>query len=186
MGAYLVLYPRVRVYTLVPIGFFVTTIALPAWNWERSVPGPAGTMRMFDAVTDDLSKARPGTFLFAHILLPHYPYIFDSACNQRPAHKWLIRSDPDRVNVTGGIVNVPEGRAVRYAAYLEQIHVFDASHQPVANATIVSATGTDWTTTVPEPSSLASHLAAALALVATSGRSRSPGPRPEAPRPFPP
>src|SRR5262249_39633353 len=32
MGAYLVLYPRVRVYTLVPIGFFLTSIALPAWS----------------------------------------------------------------------------------------------------------------------------------------------------------
>jgi rhomboid family protein len=32
MGAYLVMYPRVRVYTLVPLGFFVTTIALPAWT----------------------------------------------------------------------------------------------------------------------------------------------------------
>ena len=31
MGAYLVLYPRVRVFTLVPIGFFLTSIALPAW-----------------------------------------------------------------------------------------------------------------------------------------------------------
>jgi membrane associated rhomboid family serine protease len=30
MGAYLVLYPRVRVFTLVPLGFFLTTIALPA------------------------------------------------------------------------------------------------------------------------------------------------------------
>ena len=31
MGAYVVLYPRVRVYTLVPIGFFLTSVALPAW-----------------------------------------------------------------------------------------------------------------------------------------------------------
>jgi len=31
MGAYLVLFPRVRVFTLVFLGFFVTTIALPAW-----------------------------------------------------------------------------------------------------------------------------------------------------------
>jgi membrane associated rhomboid family serine protease len=31
MGAYLVLYPRVRVYTLVTLGFYITTIALPAW-----------------------------------------------------------------------------------------------------------------------------------------------------------
>jgi membrane associated rhomboid family serine protease len=31
MGAYLVLYPRVRVFTLVPLGFLFTNIALPAW-----------------------------------------------------------------------------------------------------------------------------------------------------------
>lgn len=31
MGAYIVLYPRARVYTLVPLGFFITSFALPAW-----------------------------------------------------------------------------------------------------------------------------------------------------------
>jgi membrane associated rhomboid family serine protease len=31
MGAYIVLYPRVRVFTLVPLGFFITSLALPAW-----------------------------------------------------------------------------------------------------------------------------------------------------------
>jgi membrane associated rhomboid family serine protease len=31
MGAYLVLYPRVRVFALLPIGFLLTSVALPAW-----------------------------------------------------------------------------------------------------------------------------------------------------------
>jgi membrane associated rhomboid family serine protease len=31
MGGYLVLYPHVKVYTLVPLGFFTQTYALPAW-----------------------------------------------------------------------------------------------------------------------------------------------------------
>jgi membrane associated rhomboid family serine protease len=31
MGAYLVLYPKVRVYAIVPLGFFLTSMALPAW-----------------------------------------------------------------------------------------------------------------------------------------------------------
>ena len=31
MGAYLVLYPRAKVFTIVPLGFYMTTIALPAW-----------------------------------------------------------------------------------------------------------------------------------------------------------
>jgi membrane associated rhomboid family serine protease len=32
MGGYLVLFPRVRVHTLVPLGFFTQMIALPAWG----------------------------------------------------------------------------------------------------------------------------------------------------------
>ena len=32
MGAYLILYPRVRVFALVFLGFFFTSIALPAWT----------------------------------------------------------------------------------------------------------------------------------------------------------
>jgi membrane associated rhomboid family serine protease len=31
MGAYLVLFPRVRVYTIIPLGFFLQQVALPAW-----------------------------------------------------------------------------------------------------------------------------------------------------------
>jgi membrane associated rhomboid family serine protease len=31
MGAYLVLYPRVRVFAMVPLGFFLTSVAVPAW-----------------------------------------------------------------------------------------------------------------------------------------------------------
>ena len=31
MGAYLVLFPRVRVFTMIPLGFFLTSVALPAW-----------------------------------------------------------------------------------------------------------------------------------------------------------
>lgn len=35
MGAYLVLFPRVRVFTLVPLGFFMQAMALPAWAIGR-------------------------------------------------------------------------------------------------------------------------------------------------------
>src|SRR5688572_4755010 len=31
MGAYLILFPRVRVFTMVPLGFYATSVALPAW-----------------------------------------------------------------------------------------------------------------------------------------------------------
>jgi membrane associated rhomboid family serine protease len=32
MGAYLVLYPRVRVFVMIPLGFILTSAALPAWT----------------------------------------------------------------------------------------------------------------------------------------------------------
>ena len=32
MGAYLILYPRVRVFTMVPLGLLLTSVALPAWT----------------------------------------------------------------------------------------------------------------------------------------------------------
>lgn len=31
MGGYLLLYPNVRVFTFIPLGFFLTSVALPAW-----------------------------------------------------------------------------------------------------------------------------------------------------------
>ena len=49
MGAYLVLYPRVRVHTLIFLGFFITTIAVPAyvmlvyWAFLQVVGGLAAT-----------------------------------------------------------------------------------------------------------------------------------------------
>jgi len=59
MGAYVVLYPRVRVFTIVPIGFFLTSIALPAWvmlgYW------------MVLQVVPALLGAESGTALWAHI-----------------------------------------------------------------------------------------------------------------------
>jgi len=32
MGGYLVLFPRVRVFAILPLGFFITRVALPAWG----------------------------------------------------------------------------------------------------------------------------------------------------------
>jgi hypothetical protein len=97
------------------------TVPLPAWNWERSTPASAGSMPMFDAVAKDLSKAQRGTFVFAHVLMPHHPYVFDANCRQRPQGEWLGRNDAERGDIAGGIMNVADGRATRYAAYFQQI-----------------------------------------------------------------
>lgn len=92
-------------------------LPLPAWNWDRGLPTTASSAEMIEAVSEDLAKARGGTLVFAHFLIPHYPYVYDSSCRPRPVQEWMDRGDPE---AGGGAVNRPAGRAVRYAAYLQQ------------------------------------------------------------------
>jgi membrane associated rhomboid family serine protease len=59
MGAYVILYPRVRVYCFIPIGFFLTTIALPAW----AMLGYWMVLQLLPA----LLGVQSGTAFWAHI-----------------------------------------------------------------------------------------------------------------------
>ena len=63
MGAYLVLYPRVRVYAMVPIGLFPVSVALPAWTmllyWAF--------IQFVGGLTGLMSEARGGVAFWAHV-----------------------------------------------------------------------------------------------------------------------
>jgi membrane associated rhomboid family serine protease len=63
MGGYLVLYPRVRVYTLLPLGFFMTTVTLPAWAmliyWM--------VLQVFGGLTQIVAKEGGGVAFWAHL-----------------------------------------------------------------------------------------------------------------------
>jgi membrane associated rhomboid family serine protease len=63
MGAYLILFPRVRVFTLVPLGFFITSIALPAWlmlvYWA--------VLQFFGGLTSIVSEQAGGVAFWAHL-----------------------------------------------------------------------------------------------------------------------
>jgi len=63
MGAYLVLFPRVRVYTMVPLGFFMQSMALPAWMmlvyWAL--------LQFAGGVTSVVSAQTGGVAFWAHL-----------------------------------------------------------------------------------------------------------------------
>ena len=63
MGAYLVLFPRVRVFTFVPLGFFMTTIALPAWGmllyWMA--------LQFLGTISSQINPEGGGVAFWAHI-----------------------------------------------------------------------------------------------------------------------
>lgn len=63
MGAYLVLFPRVRVFTMVPLGFFITSMALPAWvmliYWA--------VLQLFGGFTSIVKPEGGGVAFWAHL-----------------------------------------------------------------------------------------------------------------------
>jgi membrane associated rhomboid family serine protease len=64
MGAYLVLYPRVRVYALLIHGFFFTSIALPAWTklvYWAAIQLVSGVFGLF------ASESTGGVAFWAHV-----------------------------------------------------------------------------------------------------------------------
>jgi membrane associated rhomboid family serine protease len=63
MGAYLVLYPHARVYTLVPLGFMLTSMALPAWAmllyWAA--------IQLFSGISSIGADVEGGVAFWAHL-----------------------------------------------------------------------------------------------------------------------
>ena len=63
MGAYILLYPRVRVHTLVTLGFFVTTVALPAYV----MLGYWFLLQLLMGAVGSLSRVEGGVAVWAHV-----------------------------------------------------------------------------------------------------------------------
>jgi hypothetical protein len=115
-------YRRVkRTYRGVSQRLEASGIELPAWDWERGNAAPLSSMPLFDTVATELSKAQRGDFLFAHLLIPHYAYVYDTGCRPRPPSQWLARKSGGEADVSGGFSNTRSGRARRYALYFEQM-----------------------------------------------------------------
>lgn len=109
------------VYRMARRGLVKANLELPAWTWDRSGAAPAAAMGAFDAVAADLAASGRGDVVFAHLLMPHYPYVYDEECRSRPPSQWLSRSDANMVHAVDGMTNTRESRASRYALYLAQM-----------------------------------------------------------------
>jgi membrane associated rhomboid family serine protease len=63
MGGYLVLFPRVKVFTFVPLGFVMTTLALPAWVMLLYWMG----LQFLGTIGSSLNEGEGGVAFWAHI-----------------------------------------------------------------------------------------------------------------------
>ena len=109
-------------------------VHLPDRNWNRVRVSPMGSMAALDLIAADVARSQRGELFFAHLLLPHHPYIYDAECHVRPPGEWLHpqpREDDEVKGASGtstpplvarsGIRSIssrfaaPTGRSIRYS-----------------------------------------------------------------------
>jgi hypothetical protein len=82
--------------------------------WHGRV-GPLAAMPSFEQLITDVTGARDRSMFFAHLLVPHYPYVYGATCRARsPISSWELRS-PN----TGP--NAEDTRRKRHVEYFNQI-----------------------------------------------------------------
>jgi hypothetical protein len=91
---------------------------LPDWN-DRV--GPIPVLPVFDRLIADVSSSPGGQMFFAHLLIPHYPFTVDSACQvRRPVLEWANRYR-DSESLRSGLANTPASRLAHYEGNMAQI-----------------------------------------------------------------
>jgi hypothetical protein len=85
------------------------------WGW-RSTFGITSRDVLVDFVDRLICCAQRGTYYYLHLLLPHYPYMFDRSCSVRPVRQWLYNTVPGSHEL-----NTLKTRRARYLLYFEQL-----------------------------------------------------------------
>jgi hypothetical protein len=103
-------------------------LPMARWPWEELRLAPLTAFDVVERVQGDLAKASGGEYYFAHLFLPHFPYVYDGECRLRRPSAWLSRwsqegLDRDRWGTAGNMgasKNTPPTRRLRYQRYFEQ------------------------------------------------------------------
>lgn len=92
-------------------------IKLPLWPWANNQLSSPSAMTVFGPLEKDIEQHPKGVFIFAHILLPHSPYVFNNTCQiVKNPDNWYTNYDE------GPVGNAPDRRRLRYHYYLQQMH----------------------------------------------------------------
>jgi len=93
-------------------------IPIPPWNWERNRLGPLPVSPVIRRLTDDVIANPTGSAFFAHLLTPHYPYIYNGECSIKNVGNWEGLRDRYVVEPRS---DEQSARAGDYSAYFEQV-----------------------------------------------------------------
>jgi hypothetical protein len=91
-------------------------VNLPAFlQWDGKVT-PVATVAALEQLTSRIGTAERGDAFFAHLLIPHAPYVYSSDCQLRQEPFDWLSNYPHRLRT-----NTAEGREMRYQQYFEQV-----------------------------------------------------------------
>ena len=86
------------------------------WTRRRLQPFSVNTMAAMGTLSASIQQLIPGDMLFAHLLLPHFPYVYREDCSQR-----AIPESMDNMEKVSLELRTTEGRRVRFDQYLRQV-----------------------------------------------------------------
>jgi hypothetical protein len=85
--------------------------------WSHGVTMPAvAAMHTLSLLSEEVARSRPGQLFFAHLLIPHAPYVYDASCHPREPADWQSEADEKPWPP-----NTSQSRAQRYALLFEQV-----------------------------------------------------------------
>ncbi len=97
----------------------------PYFDFERTSIGAFAGAEVLDRIAADLQTHRQGVAIFAHLLIPHFSYVFGKGCEpKRDLDSWLERSRSSASvphTVPAGQTNDADSREARYVAYIDQV-----------------------------------------------------------------
>jgi hypothetical protein len=92
-------------------------LQIPIVSQPYNQTGPLASATAFDLLFQDVARQPRGTLLFAHLMIPHFPYVYDAECRIRKSPgDWLDKHDPFSFQVSS-----VEGIELRMERYSEQV-----------------------------------------------------------------
>jgi hypothetical protein len=86
------------------------------WAKRRLDPFSVNSMAALDELTPGILQLGSGHVLFAHLMLPHYPYVFREDCSPRS-----IPESMDNMEGVSLALRTTEGKTIRFDQYLRQV-----------------------------------------------------------------
>lgn len=105
-------------------------IPLSSWTsesfWDQNAfwLAPIASMAVLDDLWGEILRAPPGNVVYAHVMLPHFPYLFKEDCSISPMEEWNSRELAylfDERYLGNGHRDISQRREERYGRYFQQL-----------------------------------------------------------------